>query len=181
MSYALSHKNISVSHFWIGNKGYRWVVLQPSAYTQSYYERQRKAKEGKERQRKAKESKERQRKAKKGKEWQRKATTVRRSDAVSRFYGVRFDAPPYGGHRLPFIRLSGDDSNGKPPPWQRMKVTAVSGRTMSNADVIKRAQQIQNADMIDPNSSSNASDKDSSEAPSKRTSFYEADWATSHW
>ena len=56
-----------------------------------------------------------------------------------------------------------------------MKVTAVSGRTMSNADVIKRAQQIQNADMIDPNSSSNASDKDSSEAPSKRTSFYEAD------
>ena len=171
MSYALSHKNISVSHFWIGNRGYRWVVLQPSAYTQSYYERQRKAKEGKGRQRKAKKGKGKQRKAKKGKDGQ----TVRRR------YGLRFDAPPYGGHRLPFIRLSGDDSNGKPPPWQRMKVTAVSGRTMSNADVIKRAQQIQNAAMIDPNSSSNASDKDSSEAPSKRTSFYEADWATSHW
>ena len=80
------------------------MVLQPSADTQSYSERQRKAKKGKERQRKAKKGKERQRKAKKGKERQRKAKESkewqRRSDAVTRFYGLRF------GRRLHCIRLS---------------------------------------------------------------------------
>lgn len=55
------------------------------------------------------------------------------------------------------------------------EVTAEAGRTLSNADVIKRAQQIQNAAMIDPNSSSNESNKEKGETPTKKTSFYEAE------
>ena len=55
------------------------------------------------------------------------------------------------------------------------EVTAEAGRTLSNADVIKRAQQIQNAAMIDPNSSSNESNKEKDESTTKKTSFYEAE------
>lgn len=78
-------------------------------------------------------------------------------------------------NRLQEERLAKEAMEKEQARMADAEVTAETGRTMSNADVIKRAQQIQNADMIDPNSSSNASDKDSSEAPSKRTSFYEAD------
>ena len=55
------------------------------------------------------------------------------------------------------------------------EATAETGRTLSNADVIKRAQQIQNAAMIDPNQSSSDTDTDSGETPSKKTSFYDAE------
>ena len=55
------------------------------------------------------------------------------------------------------------------------EATAETGRTLSNAEVIKRAQQIQNAAMIDPNQSSSDTDTDSGETPSKKTSFYDAE------
>jgi hypothetical protein len=53
------------------------------------------------------------------------------------------------------------------------EATAATGRTLSNADVIKRAQLIQNAAMIDPNGASKDNKKEDNDASTKTKSFYE--------
>jgi hypothetical protein len=55
------------------------------------------------------------------------------------------------------------------------KENAQVGRTLTNADIIKRAQQIQNAAMIDTNSNDGHEPASSSLLNKKNTNFYEAE------
>jgi hypothetical protein len=76
-------------------------------------------------------------------------------------------------NRLQEERLSREAMELEQARVAEAEATAETGRTLSNADVIKRAQLIQNAAMIDPNSASKDNEKENSDASTKQKSFYE--------